>query len=72
MENFEIDETKLSQQDLDYLDQLLYNRFQVAKSIECKQILNIRERLGLDIEENYMHSDFENEYNKKYNRIINQ
>ena len=62
----QIDETKLSNEDLEYLDTLLYNRFQISKSHESKRILRIREVLGMDIQENLMHSDYEYEFNTKY------
>jgi len=62
----QIDETKLSHQELELIDTLLYNKFHGgALKKECEDILKIRRKLGMDIQDNMMVSDYECEYDTK-------
>ena len=62
----EIDETKLSHQELELIDRLLYNRFhEGALKKECEDILKTRKKLGMDIQKNMMVSDYEYHFDTK-------
>ena len=59
---------ELNLEEREYLDQLLYNQFHgKSNSITCEKILKIRSKLNMDIQENFMISDFEYRFNKNFN-----
>jgi len=64
----EIDLSKLDYKEINYLNDLLKRKFYdtYTKQAECKMILDIRRKWGMDIQENFLISDYEQHYQTKY------
>lgn len=65
----ELDLGQLTSEELIYVDEMLYNRFhqRLSNRLECLMILSIRLKLGLEIHENLMISDYEFTFGEKFN-----
>jgi len=64
----EIDLSKLDYKEINFLNDFLFRKFHdtYTKQAECKMILDIRRKWRMDIQENFMISDYEQHFNIKY------
>lgn len=74
MEELKFDFTKeFSQGEIDFLDKLLFKEFHMnynkkfvfSEKDRCKTIIQIRKKLGLDVDDNMMNSDYELDFNEE-------
>jgi len=58
---------ELNQEENEYLKQKLYDLFHGTKvKKECRRIISIMQKLDLDVQDNFMMSDFECHFNEKF------
>ena len=64
-----ITETDLTKLEVEWLDCTLKNIFDDSESkVECRIILDIRKKMNMEIQENFMISDYEYHFNDKFKK----